>query len=70
MVLDGAPSVYRDTALLTAAAALVVAGKAKDLRGGVEIGAQAIASGKAKAALARMVAISNEPPPAHEETEA
>jgi anthranilate phosphoribosyltransferase len=69
-VLDGAPSVYRDTALMTAAAALVVAGKAPDLRGGVALGAQSISSGKAKAALARMVAISNEPPPIKEETEA
>ena len=34
-VLEGKPSAFRDVALLNAAAALVVAGKAKDLKGGV-----------------------------------
>jgi anthranilate phosphoribosyltransferase len=62
-LLDGAPGVYRDTVLMTAGAALLVAGKARNLKAGVDLAAQSIASGKAKAALARMVAISNEPPP-------
>src|SRR5581483_10622923 len=37
-VLDGMPSPYRDVALLNAAAALIVAGRAKTLKEGVEIG--------------------------------
>jgi anthranilate phosphoribosyltransferase len=69
-LLDGAPGAYRDTVLMTAAAALIVAGKARSLKSGVELAAQSIASGKAKAALAKMVAISNEPPPVREEVEA
>src|SRR5512144_2285920 len=43
-VLDGMPSPYRDVALLNAAAALVVAGRAKDLKEGVAIGARSIDS--------------------------
>jgi anthranilate phosphoribosyltransferase len=66
-LLDGAPGVYRDTVLLTAGAALTIAEKARDLKAGVELAARSIASGKAKAALARMAAISNEPPPQPEE---
>ena len=58
-VLDGASSAYRDIALINAAAALVVAGKAANLREGVAAGAQAIASGAAKATLAKLVDISN-----------
>ena len=45
--------------LLNAAAALIVAGKAKDLRHGVELAAKSIASGAAKRALAQLVAITN-----------
>ena len=37
-VLDGQPSAYRDAALLNAAAALLVAGKAADLREGAALG--------------------------------
>jgi anthranilate phosphoribosyltransferase len=58
-VLDGATSAYRDIALLNAAAALVVAGKASNLREGVRAGEQAIASGAAKATLAKLVDVSN-----------
>ena len=43
-----------------AAGALIVAGKAKDLKQGVEIAAAAIDGGQAKAALDKMVAITNE----------
>ena len=50
-VLQGAPGAYRDTVLLNAAAALIVAGQAGDLREGVSIAADAIASGAAFAAL-------------------
>ena len=58
-VLDGAKTAYRDIALLNAAAALVVAGKAANLREGVAAGEQAIASGAAKATLAALADISN-----------
>jgi anthranilate phosphoribosyltransferase len=50
-VLQAAPGPYRDTVLLNAAGALVVAGRASDLREGVSLAAQAIASGSAFAAL-------------------
>ncbi len=43
-LLEGAPGPYRDTVLLNAAAALIVAGKAEDLRGGAAQAAQAIDS--------------------------
>ena len=48
-LLDGAPGAYHDAVLLNAAAALVIAGKANDLKEGVEIAAESIASGAARA---------------------
>jgi anthranilate phosphoribosyltransferase len=56
-VLDGDAGAYRDIVVYNAAAALVVAGKATDLREGAEIAARAIDSGKAKAALVKLVSI-------------
>ena len=50
-VLRGEASAYRDTVLFNAAAALIVAGKATNLRDGVAQGAGAIASGAALNAL-------------------
>jgi anthranilate phosphoribosyltransferase len=58
-VLDGMPSPFRDVALLNAAAALVVAGGARDLKEGVAIGAKSIDSGAAAAKLKHLVAVSN-----------
>ncbi len=58
-VLEGKPGAYRDIALLNASAALIVAGRASNLREGVDIAARAIASGKAKATLERLIEISN-----------
>jgi anthranilate phosphoribosyltransferase len=58
-VLDGRPSPYRDVALLNAAAALVVAGRAKDLKEGMTLGIQSIDSGAAAERLKRLIAISN-----------
>jgi len=58
-VLDGRPSPYRDVALINAAAALVVAGRAKDLKEGVAIGAKSLDSGAAGARLKHLIAISN-----------
>lgn len=57
--LGGAPGAYRDIALINAAAALVVAGKAASLRDGVGQGAAAIDSGAARRALDRLIAVSN-----------
>ena len=53
-LLEGVPGAYRDIVLLNAAAGLVVAGQAAELRGGVEIAARAIDSGAAAAVLARL----------------
>jgi anthranilate phosphoribosyltransferase len=58
-VLEGKAGAFRDVAVFNAGAALVVSGKAKDLRDGVELAAQSIDSGKARTTLDRLVAISN-----------
>ncbi len=58
-VLDGAPGPARDVVVLNAAAALTVAGRAEGLKEGAARAAQAIDDGKAAAALARLVAVSN-----------
>jgi anthranilate phosphoribosyltransferase len=60
-LLDGAEGAYRDIVLLNAAAALIVAGKADDLKTGASMAAQAIDSGKAKATLEKLVSITNHP---------
>jgi len=57
-VLNGKPSPYRDVALLNAAAALIVAGRAKDLKEGVAIGAKSLDSGAAAARLKHLIAVS------------
>ncbi len=58
-LLDGAPGPYRDIVLMNAGAALVVAGKAADLRQGAAAAAEAVDNGKARAALEAMVRISH-----------
>src|SRR5579871_4346865 len=58
-VLTGRPSAYRDVALLNAAAALVVAGRAKDLKEGFALGAKSLDDGAAAERLKRLVAVSN-----------
>ena len=55
-LLDGAPGAYRDAVLLNAAAALVVADKAADLKQGVEMARHSIDSGAAKAKLHALAA--------------
>ncbi len=62
-MLDGEPGAFRDIVLLSSAAALIVAGKATDLKDGAAMAAEAVDGGKARATLAHLVAISNEPPP-------
>jgi anthranilate phosphoribosyltransferase len=58
-VLKGKPGAFRDVAILNAAAALVVAGKAKDLKQGAAIAAKSIESGEAEGSLDRLIAVSN-----------
>jgi anthranilate phosphoribosyltransferase len=58
-LLDGAPGAYRDVVLFGSAAALIVAGKAETLREGVIIAAEAVDSGRARAALDKLVAVTN-----------
>ncbi|MBT3305552.1 MAG: anthranilate phosphoribosyltransferase [Alphaproteobacteria bacterium] len=59
-VMNGEPGAYRDVVIYNAAGALVVAGKADDLKSGAALAAAAIDDGKAKAALEQWVAITNE----------
>jgi anthranilate phosphoribosyltransferase len=58
-VLKGEKSAYRDVALFNAAAALVVAGRAKDLAGGMTLAQTSIDSGEAEGRLDRLIAVSN-----------
>jgi len=58
-VLNGEPSAYRNVALLNAAAALIVAGRATTLKEGTAIGMQSIDSGAAAARLKDLITISN-----------
>ena len=53
-LLMGAPGAYRDVVLLNAAASLVVAGRARDLREGAAIAARAIDDGAAHGVLTRL----------------
>jgi anthranilate phosphoribosyltransferase len=58
-VLSGAKGAYRDTVLLNASAALVVAGLAENLAEGARLAAAAIDKGEATDRLERLVAASN-----------
>jgi anthranilate phosphoribosyltransferase len=58
-VLEGIGSAYRDIAVFNAAASLIVAGKAKGLKEGADLAAQAIDSGRALATLRKLVEVSN-----------
>jgi anthranilate phosphoribosyltransferase len=59
-MLDGAPGPFRDIVLFGSAAALIVAGKVRDLKAGVAMASEAIDSGRARRTLAGLVAISHE----------
>jgi anthranilate phosphoribosyltransferase len=59
-VLQGKASAFRDVALLNAAAALVVAGKSKDLTDGLHLAGHSVDSGEAERRLNRLIAISND----------
>ena len=58
-VLGGARNAYRDIAVLNAAIALVVAGKARDLREGAALAAAALDSGAAREKLELLTRVSN-----------
>ena len=59
-LLDGAAGAYRDAVLLNSAAALVIAGRAGDLRRGVEIAAESVDSGAAKTCIEKLARITSE----------
>ncbi len=58
-VLHGKPSAFAEAAAMTAGAALVVAGKAKDIAAGTSAAREAIKSGAARNALETLVKASN-----------
>ena len=58
-VLKGKPSAFRDVAILNAATALIVAGKAKDLKQGAALATKSIETGEAEGRLDRLIAVSN-----------
>ena len=58
-VLQGERNAYRDAVLLNAGAALVVAGKAADIAEGAKLAAESIDSGRALAALEKLVEVSS-----------
>lgn len=58
-VLEGERTAYRDVALLNAAAALVIADEAANLRDGLERASRALDSGASKATLDRLIQVSN-----------
>jgi len=59
-VLEGKQTALRDVALLNAAAALVVAGKAKDLKSALALAVHSVDSGEAEGRLDRLIVVSND----------
>jgi anthranilate phosphoribosyltransferase len=57
-VLKGKPGAFREVTLLNAAAALIVAGLAKNLKEGAALAAKSIDSGEAEGRLDRLIAVS------------
>jgi anthranilate phosphoribosyltransferase len=58
-VLEGRDGPFADVAIFNAAAALVVAGRAADLKEGVAVARKSVSSGEAKARLHHLIACSN-----------
>jgi anthranilate phosphoribosyltransferase len=58
-VLKGAKGAHRDVSVINAGAALVVAGKAANLKDAVALAQQSIDSGAARTRLERLIAVSN-----------
>ena len=61
-VLEGERNAYRDIAVLNAGGALIVAGKAETLKDAVALASESIESGRALAALEKLVEVSNRKP--------
>ena len=59
-MLDGMAWPFRNIVLFGSAAALIVAGKVRDLKAGVAMAAEAVDSGRARQTLATLAAISHE----------
>lgn len=59
-LLEGAKGAYRDAVLLNAAAALVVAGRADDLRQGVEMARESLDSGAARSKIEALAKVTTE----------
>ncbi len=59
-VLEGKKNPFRDVAVFNAAAALVVAGKAKNLKDGVALAVHSLDSGEAEGRLDRLIVVSND----------
>ena len=60
-LLGGEKGPLRDVVLFNAAAALIIAGNAKDLKDGMAQAAKSVDSGAARRALDSLIAITNEP---------
>ena len=58
-VLDGKPSAFADAAVMTAGAALLVAGKENDLKSAIGVAREAVKSGAARKRLQKLVEVSN-----------
>jgi anthranilate phosphoribosyltransferase len=58
-VLEGKKSAFRDAAVMTAGAALLVAGKVADLKAGVAEAQQSIDGGSARQVLEKLIKVSN-----------
>jgi len=59
-VLKGKKGAFRDVALMNAAAGLIVAGRAKDLKQGFALAVKSIDSGEAEGRLDRLIAVLND----------
>jgi anthranilate phosphoribosyltransferase len=59
-VLEGKKTALRDVALFNAAAALVVAGKAQNLKAGLDLATHSVDSGEAEGRLDRLIVVSND----------
>jgi len=58
-VLKGKNGPLRDISVLNAAAALVVAGRARDLKDGVALAVKSVDSGEAEGRLQKLITVSN-----------
>lgn len=61
-VLKGKHNAYRDIVLLNSGAALIIAGKAEELKEGIELAARSIDSGAALAVLQKVITVTNDRP--------